>query len=110
MWNLILFFTVNDVWASFVSFPGNYIEQDKKWRSKLHVAVFFFEGNYTGCSQVFSIDRYKLRDNRIPRSKQNQKLTFIFEKCAIQIKGSKSTSRCVSYYGGIISNFISVYH
>jgi hypothetical protein len=85
-------------------------EQDKKWRSKLHVAVFFFEGNYTGCSQVFSIDRYKLRDNRIPRSKQNQKLTFIFEKCAIQIKGSKSTSRCVSYYGGIISNFISVYH
>ncbi len=82
MWNLILFFTVNDVWASFVSFPGNYIEQDKKWRSKLHVAVFFLQKGYaavqlyTGCSQVFSIDRYKLRDNRV--QKQNQKLIFFF--------------------------------
>ena len=29
MWNLILSFTVNDVWASFVSFPGNYITRQK---------------------------------------------------------------------------------
>lgn len=77
------------------------IKHNKKWRSKLHVAVFFLQKGYaavqlyTGCSQVFSIDRYKLRDNRV--QKQNQKLIFFFffwKTRHSRTKGSKSTSRC----------------
>ena len=88
MWNLILSF-VNDVWASLCQFSRYYIKKKnkkRKWRSKLHVAVFFLRKDMLLCNYtrvVFSIDRYKLRDNRVQKQKPKY-FFFFFEKCAIQ--------------------------
>ena len=67
----------------------------------MHVAVFFLRKDMLLCNYtrvVFSIDRYKLRDNRVQKQKPKY-FFFLFWKMRHSKKtkkkrGSKSTSRC----------------